>query len=72
MTVTFALDPKAPSPEQVIIFRDGIEIERCALAERRARLVAHGYQFAPAPRNGFMANGRPISRKIARLQQGGC
>ena len=35
MTVTFALDPKAPTPEQVIIFRNGIAIERCSLAPRR-------------------------------------
>jgi hypothetical protein len=71
MTVTFALDPKAPRPEQVIIFRDGIEIERCALADRHERLAPHGYHFAQVPRNGFTASGRAVSRKIARFQQGG-
>ncbi len=69
--ISFELRPQNSRAEQVIIFRDGTEIERCALADKRERLAAHGYQFAQAPRNGFTPSGRPVNRKIARLQQGG-
>ena len=67
MVVTVELNPKAPTPEQVIIRRDGQVIERCTLADRRARLAAHGYPFVQAPRTGCTASGRPVRRKIARL-----
>jgi hypothetical protein len=69
--VRFALDPKAPMLEQVAIYVDGALAERCALAEKAARLAHYGYQAPPSPRHGFTQNGRPISRKVGRLQQGG-
>ena len=68
--ISFELRPQNSKAEQVVIFRDGQEIARCALAERTTRLAVLGYQAPQASRNGFTANGRPVSRKIARLQQG--
>jgi hypothetical protein len=70
--ISFELRPQNSKAEQVVIFRDGQEIARCALAERTTRLAVLGYQVPKAPQNGFTASGRLISRKIARLQQGGC
>ena len=71
LTVTVALDPKAPTPEQGSIVRDGIAIERCALADKRERLAVPGDHFVQTPRNGFTASGRPVNRKIARRQPWG-
>jgi hypothetical protein len=48
--VSYELDPKVPKAEQVIISCDGVEIERCSLAERQARRAALGYAF-PKPVN---------------------
>lgn len=42
MAVTFELHPRETKSEQCWIFVDGVMVEKCASADRIARLAAHG------------------------------
>lgn len=42
-SVTADLHPRAIPAEQVHIYVDGQLVERCALADKQARMAAHGY-----------------------------
>lgn len=42
--VDFALMPREPKGEQVHIFVNGQLVEKCATADKVARLAAHGYK----------------------------
>lgn len=44
MTVDFQLMPREPKHEQVWIFVRGELVEKCALADKAARLAAYGYR----------------------------
>ena len=66
MTVTFELHPRNSEAEQVVIYRDGQEIERCSLRQRSERLAPHSYRAAKAPRYGWRQSGTEITKRGAR------
>jgi hypothetical protein len=59
--VTFALIPSVGCE----IYVNGRLVETCSLAEKDARLAAHGHKATKAPRYGFSATGKVITKRGA-------
>lgn len=57
--ISFKLNPKTGCE----IYCDGQLIEVCTLAEKNARLQALGHTSSKAPRYGFSATGKTISKR---------
>lgn len=57
--ISFKLNPKTGCE----IYRDGQLIEVCTLAQKNARLAAHGHKGTKSPRYGFSQNGAIITKR---------
>jgi hypothetical protein len=47
------------------IYRNGRLVETCSLADKNERLAAHGHKATKAPRYGFSATGKTITKRGA-------
>lgn len=60
--ISYTLNPKTGCE----IYRDGVLVAVCSLAEKNARLQALGYQAPKAPRYGWSQTGKQVTRRGAR------
>jgi hypothetical protein len=59
--VTFALIPAVGCE----IYVNGRLVETCSLADKDARLAAHGHTASKSPRYGWSATGKQITKRGA-------